>query len=114
MKKSIIFLSAFAVLTIANIPYYNKIEGLNSQIVSEKFSYANSGSVIGCCNETYANNNYWLNDCEKFIDYSSNCADGTERLSCVTRLAYDIYDFCEHCYSSSGEEEFGSIICIPF
>jgi hypothetical protein len=47
MKKSIIFLSAFVVLTIVNIPYFNNIEGLNSQIVSEKFSIANSNSG-GC------------------------------------------------------------------
>lgn len=47
MKKSIIFLSAFVGLTIVNIPYFNNIEGLNSQIVSEEFSITNSDSG-GC------------------------------------------------------------------
>jgi len=113
MKKNLIFLSAFVVLTIANIPQFYSIEGINAQIVSEKFSIANSGSGVGCCNEIYADHIYWLNDCEKWIDYSSDCADGTERLSCVSKLSYDIYNYCEHRYTSSGEEEFYRIICIP-
>jgi hypothetical protein len=114
MKKSIIFLSAFAVLTIANIPYFNSIEGLNSQIVSEKFSFANSGGGPGCYDPEIWKNTYLIDQCTQFIEIHLGCNDGSAVTSCTSELGYAYYDICAnpHVLLDQGSLVLGTYTCI--
>jgi hypothetical protein len=83
MKKNLIFLSAFVVLTIANIPQFYSIEGINAQIVSEKFSIANSESGPRCLDPGDFQTTEEINDCEVLHNYYTTCYYGNRSTHCT-------------------------------
>lgn len=114
MKKSIILISALVVLTIANIPYFNSTEGLNSQIVSEEFSIANSGGGPGCIDPDIWMNTYVIEQCTQFYEIHLGCNDGSAVTSCTSELGYAYYDICvdPHVKLSEGSLVLGTYTCI--
>ena len=94
MKKSIILISALVVLTIANIPYFNSIEGINSQIVSEEYSIADSENSSWCRDPGDFQVTEEMNDCEILHDYFTTCYYGDRSTHCTEFHTQWIENIC--------------------